>query len=107
MQYDSYKVQAILNEIDGDNHRPDQPRRRAGGQSKIAEHGVLAFRTVTCRSWWTCPACATAGTSAVRSRRTQIAPTILSLLGLNPQALRAVQIERTRVLPGLAGGGIG
>jgi hypothetical protein len=32
---------------------------------------------------------------------TQIAPTILRLLGLNPDELQAVQIEHTRVLPGL------
>jgi hypothetical protein len=32
---------------------------------------------------------------------TQIAPTILALLGLNPGELQAVQIEHTRVLPGL------
>lgn len=31
---------------------------------------------------------------------TQIAPTILKLLGLSPSALQAVQIEKTRVLPG-------
>jgi hypothetical protein len=35
---------------------------------------------------------------------TQIAPTILRLLGLDPQALQAVQIEHTKVLPGLGGG---
>ncbi len=34
---------------------------------------------------------------------TQIAPTILRLLGLNPDELQAVQIEHTRVLPGLGG----
>jgi len=34
---------------------------------------------------------------------TQIAPTILALLGLNPGALQAVRIEHTRVLPGLRG----
>jgi hypothetical protein len=32
---------------------------------------------------------------------TQVAPTILALLGLNPHALKAVQIEGTQVLPGL------
>ena len=32
---------------------------------------------------------------------TQIAPTVLRLLGLNPSALQAVWIEHTRVLPGL------
>jgi len=35
---------------------------------------------------------------------TQIAPTILRLLGLNPRALQAVRIEATKILPGLAGG---
>ncbi len=35
---------------------------------------------------------------------TQVAPTILSLLGLNPGALTAVQVEGTQVLPGLRGG---
>jgi hypothetical protein len=34
---------------------------------------------------------------------TQIAPTILALLGLSPRALDAVRIEHTQVLPGLAG----
>ena len=33
---------------------------------------------------------------------TQIAPTILDLLGLDPDALQAVQIEGTRALPGIA-----
>lgn len=32
---------------------------------------------------------------------TEIAPTILTLLGLNPAALDAVRIEHTQVLPGL------
>jgi len=32
---------------------------------------------------------------------TQIAPTILGLLGLNPRDLQAVRIEHTHVLPGL------
>ena len=32
-------------------------------------------------------------------KTTQIAPTILKLLGLNPQALQAVHIEHTKVLP--------
>jgi hypothetical protein len=32
---------------------------------------------------------------------TQIAPSILQLLGLDPKQLKAVQIEKTQVLPGL------
>ena len=38
-------------------------------------------------------------TSSVET--TQIAPTILQLLGLNPQSLQAVKIEGTKVLPGV------
>jgi hypothetical protein len=39
-------------------------------------------------------------TSSVET--TQIAPTILELLGLNPQSLLAVQAEGTKVLPSIA-----
>ncbi|MGI0133829.1 MAG: alkaline phosphatase family protein, partial [Candidatus Micrarchaeaceae archaeon] len=41
--------------------------------------------------------------SVVRTpvQTSQIAPTILKLLGLDPQALEAVRIEKTEVLPGL------
>ena len=35
---------------------------------------------------------------------TQIAPTILGLLGLNPAALEAVRLEGTAVLPGIGRG---
>lgn len=40
-----------------------------------------------------------AGINADRVETTRIAPTILKLLGLDPNALRAVCIERTRALP--------
>jgi phosphoglycerol transferase MdoB-like AlkP superfamily enzyme len=70
-----------------------------GGKGKIAEHGgdnpqdrdvalvvsgsgVDGGRTVT---------------SSVAT--TQIAPTILDLLGLNAQALKSVQVEGTKALP--------
>ena len=36
---------------------------------------------------------------------TQVTPTVLSLLGLDPAALSAVRMEGTRVLPGVAGTG--
>ena len=36
---------------------------------------------------------------------TQIAPSILQLLGFDPNQLKAVQIEKTQVLPGLPGSG--
>ncbi len=34
---------------------------------------------------------------------TQVAPTILSILGLDPTALTVVRVEGTQVLPGLGG----
>jgi hypothetical protein len=70
-----------------------------GGKSKIAEHGgastddrdvplvVSGLRSEHSKTV----------TSTVET--TQIAPTILTLLGLNPRALKAVQIEGTKVLP--------
>ena len=68
------------------------------GGTKIAEHGgnnpgdrdvpilVVAPRL-------------TPGTSDHWVETTQVAPTILQLLGLDPNALQAVQIEHTQVLP--------
>jgi hypothetical protein len=38
-----------------------------------------------------------------RVETTQVAPTILKLLGLSPSSLQAVQIEHTQVLPGIRG----
>jgi arylsulfatase A-like enzyme len=70
-----------------------------GGKSKIAEHGgaaaddrdvplvVSGFHSEHGR------------TVTAPVETTQIAPTILTLLGLNPKALQAVRIEGTRVLP--------
>ncbi|MFF5143102.1 alkaline phosphatase family protein [Streptomyces sp. NPDC013157] len=70
-----------------------------GGKSKIAEHGGAAAddRDVPLVVYG-------AGTPhSVRVdapvRTTQIAPTMLRLLGLNPRALDAVRIEHTRSLP--------
>ncbi len=41
------------------------------------------------------------GGSGQSVETTQVAPTVLRLLGLDPDALKAVQIEGTRVLPGI------
>ncbi len=41
------------------------------------------------------------GSNGQRVETTQVAPTILALLGLDPYKLQAVQIEHTHVLPGL------
>ncbi|WP_326568910.1 alkaline phosphatase family protein [Amycolatopsis rhabdoformis] len=70
-----------------------------GGQSKIAEHGGASAddRSVPL---------VVSGTGRGRTigaavETTQIAPTILQLLQLDPRSLAAVRTEGTRVLPGL------
>jgi len=73
------------------------------GGTKIAEHGgnnpgdrdvlMVVYAPGTVRP----------GSSDRWVETTQVAPTTLSLLGLDPRALRAVRIEGTQVLPGLAG----
>lgn len=73
-----------------------------GGKGKIAEHGgadaqdrhvpLVVSGTATRH-----------GTSAAPVETTQIAPTILTLLGLDPDALQAVRAEHTAVLPGVEG----
>ena len=84
----------------------------------VVQHGVVytgktaqdrrarrrrSARTATCRCWCSRPArrTRTAGSRAHPVQTIQIAPTILRLLGLDPSALQAVQIEHTQVLPGL------
>jgi Type I phosphodiesterase / nucleotide pyrophosphatase len=71
------------------------------GGSKIAEHGgdnpedrdvpLLVYAPGTVRP----------GSSNQWVETTQVAPTVLRLLGLDPNALQAVRIEGTRVLPGI------
>jgi hypothetical protein len=69
-----------------------------GHQSKIAEHGGdhTEDRNVPILLSWPGAAGGTAVTKPVET--TQIAPTILKLLGLNPAELEAVQIEGTQPL---------
>jgi Type I phosphodiesterase / nucleotide pyrophosphatase len=79
-----------------------------GGKGKIAEHGGAGQQDRNVPI-------VVAGASAVDTENggllvnrpvetTQIAPTILRLLGLNPGALQAVRIEHTAVLPGVEEG---
>jgi hypothetical protein len=71
-----------------------------GGTGKIAEHGGADAQdrhvplVVFGRG-------ATAAVVPDQVETTQIAPTILTLLGLDPQQLQAVQAEHTPALPGL------
>ena len=59
--------------------------RATGGKASSAVQGTLSG------PWFVSAAVET----------TQIAPTIVKLLGLNPRDLQAVQIEHTRALPGI------
>jgi arylsulfatase A-like enzyme len=97
-------AQTIFGGKPGDPHAPDlvgiaqQGVVYTGGVKKIAEHGGdhaedLAVPLVVAGAG----AAHTVSGAAVRT--TQIAPTILRLLGLDPSALQAVGIEGTQVLP--------
>jgi Bacterial low temperature requirement A protein (LtrA) len=71
-----------------------------GGKGKIAEHGGAnpADRDVPILVY--APRAVRAGRYDDSVETTQIAPTIIRLLGLDPDALQAVRIEGTQVLPG-------
>jgi hypothetical protein len=71
------------------------------GGSKIAEHGGdnPADRDVPILVY--APGIVHPGTSSQWTETTQVAPTILQLLGLSPDSLQAVQQEGTQGLPGL------
>jgi hypothetical protein len=72
-----------------------------GGKGKIAEHGGSnpADRDVPIVVY--APGAVDPGVFGHWVETTQIAPTIMQLLGLSPSALQAVQIEGTQVLPGV------
>ena len=72
-----------------------------GGKSKIAEHGGADPQDRNVPILVVAPGLWRGRSIGARVETTQIAPTILRLLGLDPGDLQAVQIEHTRVLPGL------
>jgi len=71
-----------------------------GGKKKVAEHGGFAEDDTHVMLLVSGPT-VTQGVVAGSVQTTQIAPTILSALGLNPKSLQAVQMENTPELPGL------
>jgi arylsulfatase A-like enzyme len=71
-----------------------------GGVAKIAEHGGSGAEDRDVALLIYAPSAVDAGVVSESVQTRQIAPTILQLLGLNPHALKAVQIEGTKVLPG-------
>jgi arylsulfatase A-like enzyme len=74
------------------------------GGSKIAEHGGdnPADREVPLLVY--APGTVRPGSSDRWVETTQVAPTVLRLLGLDPDALQAVRIDGTQVLPGIGRG---
>jgi len=70
-----------------------------GGKGKIAEHGGADPQDRHVPILVYVPG-AGGLTNGAEVETTQIAPTILKLLGLHPSALKAVRIEGTQVLPG-------
>jgi Type I phosphodiesterase / nucleotide pyrophosphatase len=76
-----------------------------GGKSKIAEHGGDNPQDRDVPILVVVPGLKHGRVIGAPVETTQIAPTILSLLGLNPKELRAVRIEGTKVLPSLGRNG--
>ncbi len=72
-----------------------------GGKGKIAEHGGADPEDRDVPLTVYAPSAVAPNVVSQPVETTQIAPTILRLLGLDPQSLDAVRIEGTRVLPGL------
>ena len=78
-----------------------------GHQAKVAEHGGFANDDTDVIMLLSNPSFKPK-TVFTPVQTTQVAPTILKALGLDPNALQAVQIEGTPVLPGIqfsSGGG--
>jgi hypothetical protein len=71
-----------------------------GSAKKQAEHGGFAHDDTNVMLLVSNPALAPRSINSF-VETTQVAPTILAILGLDPNALQAVQLEGTPVLPGL------
>ncbi len=74
-----------------------------GHMSKIAEHGGDDPQDRNVPILVVLPGSHHGSTVTCPVETTQIAPTILTLLGLDPNQLQAVQAEHTQVLPGIGG----
>jgi Type I phosphodiesterase / nucleotide pyrophosphatase len=72
-----------------------------GGTAKIAEHGGDDLQDRNVPILISLPGPHDGQQIGAPVETTEIAPTILKLLGLNPWALQAVRIEHTPVLPGV------
>ena len=72
-----------------------------GGKKKISEHGGFAHDDLNVMLLVS-NARLSPATVTVPVTTTQVAPTILTALGINPSLLQAVQKEKTQVLPGVS-----
>ncbi|MBV9850939.1 MAG: alkaline phosphatase family protein [Armatimonadetes bacterium] len=73
----------------------------SGSGKKVAEHGGFTSDDTNVALLVAGAGVTAPGTSnPVQVHTTQVAPTILKLLGLNPQSLTAVQAQGTQTLPG-------
>jgi len=70
-----------------------------GGKGKVAEHGGFAHDDTNVIMLISNPSYSPRSVNAI-VQTAQVAPTILRILGLNPQALIAARNEGTTVLPG-------
>lgn len=104
--YSGRELRALFGDPRTDPRTPDfilSPRLGviySNHRGKIAEHGGFHEDDRHVTLLLSNPALP-AATFAGRVQTTQIAPTILAVLGLDPRRLRAVRVEGTRVLPDL------
>jgi hypothetical protein len=105
--YTGDAADSLFRAEDGDSHAPDlvgiaQPGVvYTGGVGKIAEHGGAAPDDLDVALVVSGAGVAHHNTSNRPVLTTQIAPSILALLGLDPHALQAVQTDHTSILPSL------
>jgi hypothetical protein len=96
----------LFNDPTADSRTPDiivlseQGVIYTGSLKKIAEHGGFSNDDTHVPLIIATPQL-NKGTVFAAVQTTQIAPTILHLLGLNPEDLQAVVIEQTQILPGI------
>src|SRR5262249_25085771 len=101
-------LKALFNDPTTDSRTPDIIVLPSHGviyakltATKIAEHGGFSEDDTHVALFVASPTL-NKGSISTPVQTTQIAPTILLLLGLDPNKLQAVGIEHTQILPGLA-----
>jgi type I phosphodiesterase/nucleotide pyrophosphatase len=105
--YTGNAADALVRAANGDTHAPDligiaqHGVVYTGGVAKIAEHGGAAADDRDVPLVVSGAGVSHGGVVAAPVQTTQIAPTILQLLGFDPNSLQAVRTDHTQVLPAL------